>query len=183
MIRRAPSRVDVIGASGTGKTTLARAIVGALGIPAFESDDYYHVPTDPPYRVQRTPEERCAMLERDLALHASWVLSGGAATWSPAPALDFTLRVFLYLPPEERLRRLIHRERESFGDRIARGGDMEADHLAFLAWTRGYDDSTSEGTNTLAHHEALVARATCPVLRLSGAVTREEALSRVLAQL
>jgi len=38
------------------------------------------------------------------------------------------------------------------------------------------------GTNTLAHHEALVARTTCPVLRLSGPVTREEALSRVLAR-
>jgi hypothetical protein len=60
---------------------------------------------------------------------------------------------------------------------------MEADHAAFMAWTRGYDDSTAEGTNTVACHEELLRRATCPVLRLSGPISVDEALRNVLTQI
>ena len=73
-------RVNIIGASGTGKTTLGAALAKRLGCPHFDSDDYYHFPTDPPFRKQRTPEERLALLEADLSKHRSWILSGGAAS-------------------------------------------------------------------------------------------------------
>jgi adenylate kinase family enzyme len=176
-------RINVVGASGVGKTTLGRALAERFGIPHFDADAYYHLPTDPPFREQRTPEDRCALLESDLRELDGWVLSGGAGTWNPAPSLRYTLHVFLWLPSELRIERLLRRERELYADRILPGGDMEADHAAFMAWTRGYDDSTAEGTNTLACHEALLRNATCPVLRLSGPLSVDEALQRVLAQL
>jgi adenylate kinase family enzyme len=175
------ARINIIGASGVGKTTLGRALAERLGVPHFDSDAYYHLPTDPPYRVQREPEERRALLERDLAAHAGWILSGGAGTWKPAPALRYTLHVLLWLPSELRIERLLRRERELYGDRIAPGGDMAADHVAFMEWTRGYDDGTAEGTNTLACHEKLLRGASCPVVRLTGALPLREALDLVLA--
>jgi adenylate kinase family enzyme len=175
-------RINVIGASGVGKTTFGRALAEQLGIPHFDADAYYHFPTDPPFRKQRTPQDRCALLERDLGALDGWVLSGGAGTWEPAPALRYTLHVFLWLPSELRIERILRRERELYADRILPGGDMEADHAAFIAWTRGYDDSTAEGTNTLACHEGLLGRSTCPVLRLSGPLSVEEALRRVLSE-
>jgi adenylate kinase family enzyme len=178
-----PARINVIGASGVGKTTLGRALAARLDVPHFDADDYYHLPTDPPYREQRSPEDRCALLERDLQPLDRWVLTGGAGTWTPAPALRYTLHVFLWLPLELRLARLLRREQELYRERIEAGGDMADDHAAFVAWTRGYDDGSAEGTNTLAHHEALFARATCPVVRLSGELTIEEAVGRVVTEL
>jgi hypothetical protein len=59
---------------------------------------------------------------------------------------------------------------------------MAADHAAFIEWTRGYDDGTAEGTNTLACHEALLRAARCPVVRLPAALPVGEAIDHVLAQ-
>ena len=176
-------RINVIGASGVGKTTLGRALAAQLGVPHLDADDYYHLPTDPPYRVQRSPEERCALLERDLAPFEGWVLTGGAGTWVPAPALRITLHVFLTLPAELRMERLLRREQALYGARILAGGDMEEDHRVFMRWTAGYDDSTAEGTNTLACHEALLRGATCPVVRVTEPMGEDEALAYVLARM
>lgn len=178
-----PVRVVVLGASGTGKSTLAEALATHLAIPHFDSDAYYHRPTDPPYREPRPPEERRALLERDLAPHPSWTLSGGALAWTPRPALEPTLLVFLDLPMELRLERLLARERARFGDRLLPGGDMADDHREFMAWTRGYDDGSAEGTNTRPLHESILRDATCRVLRLVGPMSRETLIERALSAL
>ena len=176
------ARINVIGASGVGKTTLARALAARLGVPHFDADDYYHYPTDPPYQRQRSPVDRCALLEGDLGPLDAWVLSGGAGTWTPAPALRYTLHVFLWLPSDVRIERILNRERELYGARIQPGGDMEKDHVEFMAWTRHYDDGTAEGTNTLPHHEALLARSTCPVIRIVEPLPLDGALDQVVAR-
>lgn len=178
-----PVRVVVLGASGTGKSTLAEALATHLAIPHFDSDAYYHRPTDPPYREPRPPEERRALLERDLAPHPSWTLSGGALAWTPRPALEPTLLVFLDLPMELRLERLLARERARFGDRLLPNGDMADDHREFMAWTRGYDDGSAEGTNTRPLHESILRDATCRVLRLVGPMSRETLIERALSAL
>lgn len=178
-----PVRVVVLGASGTGKSTLAEALATHLAIPHFDSDAYYHRPTDPPYREPRPPEERRALLERDLAPHPSWTLSGGALAWTPRPALEPTLLVFLDLPMELRLERLLARERARFGDRLLPNGDMADDHREFMAWTRGYDDGSAEGTNTRPLHESILRDATCRVLRLVGPMSRETLRQRALSAL
>lgn len=178
-----PVRVVVLGASGTGKSTLAEALATHLAIPHFDSDAYYHRPTDPPYREPLPPEERRALLERDLAPHPSWTLSGGALAWTPRPTLEPTLLVFLDLPMELRLERLLARERARFGDRLLPNGDMADDHREFMAWTRGYDDGSAEGTNTRPLHESILRDATCRVLRLVGPMSRETLRQRALSAL
>lgn len=177
------NRIYIIGASGTGKTTLAKAISAKLGCPHFDSDDYYHYPTDPPYQKQRSPEERVRLLAEALAPHLSWVLSGGAGTWLPAIKLDFTLAIFLALPYQERISRLLKRENDLYGSRIVEGGDMEAIHREFMEWTQGYDDGTSAGTNTKPAHENFLKNINQPILRIEGPMTTDMQLKLVLEKL
>ncbi len=120
------------------------------------------------------------MLERDLSPLPSWTLSGGAIAWTPKPAIDPTMLVFLSLPPPLRIERLLVRERARFGDRLLPGGDMEDEHREFMAWTRGYDDGSSEGINTRPIHEALLRDTRCAVVRIVGPVSIDEAVERVL---
>jgi len=175
-------KVYIIGASGTGKTTLAKAVAVHLALPHFDSDDYFHYPTDPPFQKQRSPEERAHLLSKDLKKHSSWVLSGGVGTWQPAVEFDPTLVVFLYLPPEIRLSRLKARESRLYGARILLGGDMEQDHKEFMEWTSGYDDGSAEGTNTLPAHKAYISTVQS-LLKLDKPLATEEQLKLVIEAL
>lgn len=48
-------RLHVLGASGSGTTTLARALANHWSAPHADADDYFWVPTNPPY-VEKRPE-------------------------------------------------------------------------------------------------------------------------------
>ena len=157
-------RINVIGASGSGTSTLGQSVAFALGIPYFDSDDYFHAPSDPPFQRQRSAEDRYQLVCRDLRPDTSWVLAGGIVDWVPSPILNFTCIVFLYVPTTVRVERLRHRERMRFGHRIEQGGDMHGTHEKFLDWASRYDTGDIEG-KTLARHEAYLTKQQCPVLK------------------
>jgi len=52
--------VHITGASGSGTTTLGRALAERLGWMHLDTDDFYWLPTDPPYREKRPAETRLA---------------------------------------------------------------------------------------------------------------------------
>src|SRR5438128_874343 len=45
-------RLHILGASGSGTTTLGRALAEGLQCPHFDTDDYFWLPTDPPFTQQ-----------------------------------------------------------------------------------------------------------------------------------
>ena len=66
-------RVVVFGQSGSGKTTVARAIAGALGVAHIELDALFHKPNWQP----STPEEFRAKVTAELDAHPEgWVVDG-----------------------------------------------------------------------------------------------------------
>lgn len=176
------NRINLLGASGTGKTTLGRVLAHQLGYAHFDSDAYFHLPTDPPFQQQREPDERTRMLLADLPDDGRWVLSGSVISWTPHPELAFDLIVFLYLPPEVRLERLRRRERERYGPRLDPGGDMHQDHADFIKWSSGYDEGRV-ALNNLKIHRDWLGRQTVPVLELNQPMTTPEQIERIVARL
>ena len=55
-----------MGASGAGTTTLARAMADHWSVPHANADDYFWVPSDPPYVEKRPEAERVALMESAL---------------------------------------------------------------------------------------------------------------------
>jgi len=56
------TRILITGASGSGTTTLGRSIALHLGCAFYDADDYYWVPTEPPFRCKQAPAVRAARL-------------------------------------------------------------------------------------------------------------------------
>jgi adenylate kinase family enzyme len=176
-------KLHIFGASGAGVTTLGHALGESLGIPYFDSDNYFWEPSDPPFTVRRPPAERDAALAAALAHHASWILGGSIVGWSEHWLTAFDGVVFLYLPPAVRLARLQQRELERYGDVIFADPNRASQMQAFLAWAAGYEDGSSGGSRTLANHTMWLSHFSCPVLDLRGDLTVTERLQSVQAWL
>ncbi|MDO8378914.1 hypothetical protein [Phenylobacterium sp.] len=173
-------RIHIVGASGSGTTTLGAALARALSVAHHDSDTFFWLPTEPPFTTQRPQPERLAMLKAAVPEGESWVLSGSLLSWGVEVVDRFDLVVFLYLDPEIRMARSLVRERARYGDRILPGGDMHEIHVKFVTWSRGYDDG-SNGGRSLPSHRAWLSTLTCPILEISDAPTVEESVRRVLA--
>jgi adenylate kinase family enzyme len=52
-------RIHIMGASGSGVTSLGRASADALAIPHHDTDDYFWQPTTPPYRDSAKSPSAC----------------------------------------------------------------------------------------------------------------------------
>lgn len=159
-------RLHLFGASGSGTTTLARALAEKHGWLHLDTDDFYWLPSEPPYQHKRTPHERIELIRECAAQAPSWVLSGSLCSWGEALIPSFSHAVFLRLDDAERMRRLRQREVQRYGERIEPGGDMHAQSQAFLAWAAGYEQGGLQ-TRSRRMHEAWIERQlNCPLLRL-----------------
>jgi hypothetical protein len=150
-----------------------------LQIPFFDADDYYWKQTDPPFVEANPIDERKGLLKNAVAVKKSWVVAGTLVSWGNSIQDEFDFAVYLSVPTEERLLRLRKREAERFGSRIEVGGDMHDAHLKFLDWVAQYDEGYMGGRSK-PKHEAWMNTATFPILRINGAISVEDALSRVL---
>lgn len=162
------NRIHIVGASGSGTTALAIAIATRYGHRHLDTDDFYWLRTDPPYREKRPRGERLALLRQALTESRSWVLSGSLCGWGDPLISEFELVVFLVVPTEVRLARLRAREFERYGrEALAPGGALHQAHVEFLGWAGRYDTGGVE-MRSRALHEAWLVGVPGVLLRLEG---------------
>ena len=177
------AQIHITGAAGCGVTTLGAALSERLGITQFDTDDYYWVLSDPPYREKNPIPERLRLLSEEFLDHDGWVLSGALESWGDPLIPLFDLVVFLSEPTPVRLERLRVREANNYGiENVSPGGWRHQETEDFLEWAAHYEDGTREG-RTLERHEDWLATLACPVLRLDGTETVEALTKKVIEQM
>ena len=174
-------RVHILGASGSGTTTLGRALAAKLGCPHLDTDDFFWLGTDPPFQHIRERSQRQEMLGTELGRRRAWVLSGSLCGWGDMFIPLFELVVFLWVPPDIRLGRLRERERERYGAAdLAPGGARHAAYETFMAWAAGYDDGLDVPERCRRLHEQWLAALPCPVERFMDAGSTEDHLAQIV---
>lgn len=175
-----PCRVHITGASGCGVTTLGRALAQAWSVPCHDSDDYYWLPTDPPFRIKRTVSKRLELMRRVFLPRRAWVLTGSLMGWGNHLAADFDLVIFLRLDAKTRMERLRAREATRYDSAdLKPGGELHTAHLAFMAWAARYDDPAFTG-RSLARHEAWLEGLPCPHMTLDSSAPVADLLAAVV---
>jgi adenylate kinase family enzyme len=174
------NRIHLFGASGSGVTTLGRALAVACAIPHHDTDDYYWTPTTPPYKIKREIADRLRLMQDMFLPRADWVLSGALDSWGSSLVQHFDAAVFVDTPADIRLARLAVREATRFGQNAVRpGGWRHPEATEFLEWASHYDDGTVPGRSR-ARHEAFIATLPCPLLRVDGSQPVTDNVSDIL---
>ena len=71
----------VTGASGSGTTTVGRALAARLDRDHVDTDDLFWLPTVPPFRHRRDRDERSVLLQARLSGPRKAVVSGAIEGW------------------------------------------------------------------------------------------------------
>ncbi|QBF29063.1 adenylate kinase [Pseudomonas tructae] len=171
-------RIYITGASCAGVTTLGQNLATELDARQVDVDDFFWMPTNPPFTTKRPVSERVPLIQQALG-DQDWVLSGSCIGWGDELIAHADLIVFVVTATPVRLERLAAREKARFGDRIAPGGDMHEIHVAFREWASQYDDPNFSGRNR-GWHEAWISAQTAPVLRIDGTRRAEVMVADVL---
>lgn len=152
---------------------MGRVVADRLSVPHGDTDDYFWLPTDPPYTDTRPVDERLSLMESVFLPRSSWVISGSLMGWGEPIMEKVDGIVFLTLDPQRRLARLKAREDLRYGEAINAGGSLEESHREFIDWAAGYDDPNFDGRSRKSHENWLASFAS-PVLRLEANVSVSE---------
>lgn len=171
------NRIHIVGASGSGTSTLAKAISEKLGYKHLDTDQYYWLPTEEPFTKVRSIEDRIQLLSADLEGQDKWVLSGSLCGWGDVFIPYFDLVIFMWIPQDIRMKRLEAREVGRYGEDIAAGGRRHGSYQKFMEWASEYDTAGVE-MRSKALHEAWLAALPlrCRIERLEGDLSIEEKL-------
>ncbi len=172
------NRIHILGASGSGTTTLAGELSKRLNYAHFDTDDFYWLKTEPPFSQKRKVEERIELLSKEFQSVDKWILSGSLCGWGDIFIPSFDLVVYLWIPQEIRMERLNHREQQRYGDKINTGGSLNASYLEFMDWASKYDLGDMNIRSKQLHHSWLDSLP-CPVLKIEEDINIEDKIIRV----
>lgn len=171
-------RLHIFGASGTGASTIGRAVAERYDLLLLDADEFYWEPTDPPFVKTRPIEERWRLMFEKIGDCDRWVIAGSIDSWSEPFLSLFDVVFFLDVPTAIRLDRLRRREQKDFGARIEPGGDMHEIYTEFIDFASKYDAGTSYGRNRQRHEEWMKG-VQCPLIRIAGAFPIANILTRI----
>jgi len=175
-------RIHILGASGSGTTTLAADLAKKLGLQHFDSDDYFWINSEIPFQKKRERQQRKKLLADDLKHNENWILSGSICGWGDDFIEMFDLVVYLWLPAQVRLQRLEEREIKRHGDLINLGGLMYQAHKDFMLWASKYDHGGID-MRSKVFHESWLRKVPCKIIKIQGDFQRSERLEKVMSQL
>jgi adenylate kinase family enzyme len=173
-------KIHILGASGSGVTTLGKTLSQKLRVPYIDSDDFFWKKTDTPFTIREDPHERNAAMREVLHQHQDWIVGGSVIDWGENVFPTFDLFIFLWIPADIRIRRLQARELERFGDIILKNPVRKKQFDDFIEWVSAYDTPNGRAKRTRLAQERWLEKMSSPILRIIGATTVDERVQLAL---
>lgn len=158
-------RIQIIGGSGTGKSTLGEYFAHREQIKWIDTDSYLW--KDDTFLENNPIEIRREMYQRDISSNKCYVVSGSIFSWHPDGFSDRELLVFLSLPENERMDRIRKRE---ISRKTGKQSWLDEHGLYtndFIEWCKTYlteTDKSQGGTYVAQRYEMELSQS--PILQL-----------------
>lgn len=154
-----PSGIIVLGANGSGKSTIGRELAKTLKFKYMDIEDYHFIDSKIPYTVERSHEECLKLMIADIEKYQSFVISAVTGDFGEEISSLYNLAVLISVPLEIRIERIKQRAYNKYGKRVREGGDMYEQNLNFI------DFVTSR---SLSKIEQWAETLICPVIHIDG---------------
>ncbi|KAF2070532.1 hypothetical protein CYY_008150 [Polysphondylium violaceum] len=169
-------KILIFGASGSGTTTLSDYIESKIdSFVHLEADKYYWEKTEPPFTIKKNVQERNDSILADINKIENVVISGSLLSWGQVFWDIFDVAVFIYIPQDTRIKRLIERDKQRYGSLLETDADYRKKHLDFIEWAATYDSPQLTNTGRcISLHKSWISKLTIPVIKIEGDNTVEE---------
>ena len=171
--------IHILGASGSGTTTLAKNLCAHLSYQHLDSDDFFWKTK---YSETHPREVRLETLKAELEKHEQWILSGAVIDWGNPLIPLFDLVIFLSVSNELRLKRLYDREYKRYGTAITPSGKRHSDFLDFMNWSDRYETGGLE-VRSRHQQEAWLNDLPCDVIEVNNDNHQDEVYQLILETL
>ncbi|CNI17697.1 Uncharacterised protein [Yersinia massiliensis] len=171
--------IHLLGASGSGTTSVGRQLEKLSGIRHFDTDSFYWQDSSVPYSYPRPESDRKKLLLEALPESGAWVLSGSLCGWGDFLIPRFNLVIWLRVDQNLRMERLRKRETERYGSAIYPGGNMWQKSQIFLNWAEAYDSDVEVSRNAQKHADWL-KKIPCPVFIVPNNDAFEETVNVIM---
>ena len=130
-------RIHIVGASGSGKTWLSKALSEKYGIPAYALDDLFWDDTRGGYSAKREESERNRMLH-EIVSQEDWIIEGVQHAWAGESFERADVIYCLETPPALCRVRIVKRFIERKLNHTSRENEDLAALIRLLKWTRKF---------------------------------------------
>ena len=144
------SVILICGANGSGKTTLGRLLANEINFSFLNDEEYYFLDSDIPFSASRTDKDAKDYVLSYIAENKDVVVVSSRGDLRPDINSLYNYVIYLSAPKEIRLSRIEQRDRQRFGKRVSRGGDMYKQQMAFYEFAASRTpEKTEKWLNTL----------------------------------
>ncbi|NDI35026.1 AAA family ATPase [Chengkuizengella sediminis] len=175
-------KVQIIGGSGTGKSTLAKYISEKENIKWIDTDHYFW--KDSSFSENNPIEKRIEMYQKDISSYDCYIASGSIFMWFPEGFCNRNLLVFLSLDEEVRMKRLRKREieRKNLSQMwLDENGEYTND---FLEWCKTYWSEEDKGkAGTYAEQSYQMSISKSPVIKIDSSRPLDELYAEIMSTL
>ena len=178
-------RIHILGASGSGTTTLGAHLSKELKAKHLDTDSFFWKKTAIPFSEKESVENRLNQIEREIKGVNDWILSGSLCSWGDPLIKHFTHLIYLWIPWDIRKDRLLKREERRHGaNALSPDGSMHKIHTDFMEWASRYDTAGIEQRSRASHYKWIKnLPKEIEIIKLEGAFDEEDLVQKAIEKI
>ncbi len=130
--------IHIMGASGSGTTSLGEYLAKKLDFEVIESDYYKWEQTIPEFQIMRKKEESDRLLIDKIKSSKDLIISGSLHS-NPVTFPYIDLIIYLKCPTKIRMERILKRDKELGRNSLESDGEVKENFLGFLYLAKNYN--------------------------------------------
>lgn len=168
--------VVICGLNGSGKSKLGKELAKKMKFNFIDNEDLYFPKTNEkcPYAASRNRQEVKELLLKEVNTHGNFIFTAVKGDYGEELYPFFKYIVIVEVPKEIRMKRVMNRSYQKFGNRMLQGGDLYEQEKEFFRFVESRtEDIVEKWVQTLD----------CPVIRIDGTKPVDENIEIIMGQI